>query len=435
MIMKSSIVKISLAEKCPEVAAEWSFEKNKGLTNSYGHDYSRLELVPPSSGVYAWWICPNGHEYEMMISSRTNGHQKCPYCSNRRVLSGYNDLATKRPDIAAEWHPTLNGDVLPSQVGPSSNIPRFWLCIKGHVWEDTPNHRNDCGRGCPYCSGQRTLKGFNDLLTTNPILASQWDYEKNKNVYDQKGRNIATPELLTEKSGINVWWKCKNNHSWFCSPADRSTYNTGCPYCAGKLPTETNNLLVICPELANEWDYDKNKNLKDKTGRDISTPEKITPASSQRVYWKCKKGHSWKASVGNRTSGFGCPICSESHSEKEVRRILESLNITFKEQFSFPDRKYHHRGTLRDDFVILHNNDIIGAIEYNGKQHYEIVDFSGHNPEKAKNEFQHIKDRDKLKTDYLKAHGIQQLVIPYWQFNEIESLVIEFLKELKLIND
>ena len=119
----------------------------------------------------------------------------------------------------------------------------------------------------------------------------------------------------------------------------------------------------------------------------------------------------------------------------EVRKVLEALHINFKEQFIFADRKYHKKGVLKDDFAILHNNKIVGTIEYNGEHHYRVVDFSGHNPKKAQEQFEKVQKRDKVKSDYLQSHNIPQLIIPYWQFNEIEQIVTEFLKELGLINN
>ena len=60
----------------------------------------------------AWWICEKGHSFQAVIASRAKG-TGCPYCTNRKVLAGFNDLATVEPRIAAEWHPTLNGALTP----------------------------------------------------------------------------------------------------------------------------------------------------------------------------------------------------------------------------------------------------------------------------------------------------------------------------------
>ena len=98
----------------PQIATEWRPTKN-GLL--------RPENVTVYSNRKAWWICKEGHEYAAVISRRVSG-SGCPYCANRKVLTGYNDLATKYPDVAKEWHPTKN-DVLPQDVIPGSR-KRVW---------------------------------------------------------------------------------------------------------------------------------------------------------------------------------------------------------------------------------------------------------------------------------------------------------------------
>jgi DNA-directed RNA polymerase subunit RPC12/RpoP len=108
-------------------------------------------------------------------------------------------------------------------VMPNSGIKVWWKCSKGHEWNATINHRNQ-GHGCPYCAGQKVLKGYNDLQTANPDLAKEWNYEKNGNL---------TPEIFTANSGIKVWWRCAKNHEWQAIIANRNR-GRGCPYCSGR---------------------------------------------------------------------------------------------------------------------------------------------------------------------------------------------------------
>ena len=80
---------------------------------------------------------------------------------NRRVLVGANNLATKYPKVAAEWHPAKNNGLLPSQVAAGSGRKVWWLCSQGHEWEVAVDKRTCQGRGCPVCAGKRVLAGFN----------------------------------------------------------------------------------------------------------------------------------------------------------------------------------------------------------------------------------------------------------------------------------
>lgn len=108
-----------------------------------------------------------------------------------------------------------------------------WVCDLGHHFSIDPGkftNRSRCTTvgvfKCPYCSGQKVLVGFNDLKTTNPELASEWDYSRNKISIDS----------VTKGSHKDAWWKCKNNHSW-CARISARDYGNGCPYCSDVLKT------------------------------------------------------------------------------------------------------------------------------------------------------------------------------------------------------
>jgi very-short-patch-repair endonuclease len=102
----------------------------------------------------------------------------------------------------------------------------WWRCLKErHEWEATVSSRSN-GNGCPVCSGQKVLSGFNDLWTKNKSLAQQWHPTKNGQL---------KPTHVTCGTDKKVWWlgeSCK--HEWLAAICDRSKgYN--CPRCV--LPT------------------------------------------------------------------------------------------------------------------------------------------------------------------------------------------------------
>ena len=84
----------------------------------------------------------------------------CPYCVNKKVLVGFNDLASIEPKIAAEWHPTLNGALTPEKVTAGSNRKVWWLCPEGHVWRTAISNRTNAKKrtGCPVCAGNVSQK-------------------------------------------------------------------------------------------------------------------------------------------------------------------------------------------------------------------------------------------------------------------------------------
>lgn len=78
------------------------------------------EQVSPYSNRQVWWQCTRGHSYRVTIVSRTNGGSGCPYCAGIKILQSFKDLTTVAPKVAAQWHPTLNGELKPTMVTAGS---------------------------------------------------------------------------------------------------------------------------------------------------------------------------------------------------------------------------------------------------------------------------------------------------------------------------
>lgn len=186
----------SLEQYCREnnkeyLLKEWDYEKNGDL---------KLDQVSFSSNKRVWWKCKRGHEWDAQISNRTrtNG-TNCPICNKKQILKGYNDLETLCPEMAKEWHPTLNGDLKPSQVSCGSNKKVWWQCSKGHEWETSIMNRTNKKSNCPCCSGRNAIEGINDLETKFPNIAKEWHSTKNGGL---------KPSQVLYGSAKKVWWKC-----------------------------------------------------------------------------------------------------------------------------------------------------------------------------------------------------------------------------------
>ena len=129
-------------------------------------------------------------------------------------------MLTINPKLASEWHPTKNKDLKPSDFMPGSNKIVWWICEKGHEWENSINVRNG-GNNCPYCANQMVLIGYNDLATTNRKLALQWHPTKNG---DKK------PTDYTAGANKKAWWICDLGHEWEAYISSRSK-GAGCQKC------------------------------------------------------------------------------------------------------------------------------------------------------------------------------------------------------------
>ena len=132
-----------------------------------------------------------------------------------------------RLDLLEQWHPTKNGDIASFQIYPKSNKKVWWLGKCGHEWQTSPNNRQR-GTGCPYCSNQKILQGYNDLETwcisnNRQDLIDQWSL-KNQN----------SMSSYSPHSGQNVWWKCPYGHEWFARINHRVSSKSNCPICNSK---------------------------------------------------------------------------------------------------------------------------------------------------------------------------------------------------------
>lgn len=247
-----------------------------------------------------WWLGKCNHTWEAVFRKRAVENSGCPICSGRRVLSGFNDLATLNPKLAAEWHPTKNEKVSATEIASQSNLKVWWLGTCGHEWEATVNSRHG-GKGCCFCSNKKILLGFNDLVTTHPDLAAEWHPTKNGNV---------KPDQVSAGSGFKVWWLGICGHEWNTSLVKRKS-GTKCPFCSNnQILTGFNDLASTHPLLAGEWHPTKNGQLK---------PTQVISGSIKRYWWLGSCGHEWEAGLHSRVLESSCPFCSN-------QRVLAGFN-------------------------------------------------------------------------------------------------------------
>ena len=285
-----------LSNACPELLPEWS-DKNTIAPDA----------ITYGSNKQVWWRGKCGHEWQASPKARHSG-ENCPYCAGKRVLRGYNDLATTNPELTEEWADEKTGI---TEVTAGSHKKVWWKGKCGHRWQAVIKNRAS-GSGCPYCSGNLLLTGFNDLATTNPEVAAEWSE-----------RNLPLlPTMVMANANRKAWWKCEKGHEWNTLIPTR-TGGSRCPFCSNiKILKGFNDFAATNPELAMEWS-DKNE----------KKPYEINALSRDNVWWKCSEcGHEWRAVVYTRVRGSGCPICSKRQNEikrqkhlqeKEIRTIFE----------------------------------------------------------------------------------------------------------------
>ncbi len=273
--------KPSLAETHPELAAQ-----------ADGWDPSEI-----SGGMHVElpWICESNHSFSSRVDQRTRG-RGCPFCAGKKILVGFNDLASQKPEIASQaygWDPRS------ITAGSHRKLP--WQCENGHIYTSQVKSRALGGRGCAICAGKKVLVGLNDLNTTHPELAAQangWD-----------------PKAVSAGSNKKLSWRCQLGHEWTADVASRAIAKSGCNVCTGKkVVAGFNDLKTTHPEIASQAD-----------GWD---PTKIGKGNDKRVSWLGECGHRWLATIGSRTyRNDACPFCS-GH---QVLLGFNDLNTTHPE--------------------------------------------------------------------------------------------------------
>lgn len=175
----------------------------------------------------------------------------------------------------------------------------------------------------------------NSLQERRPDIARFWHPSRN---------GAVTPSDVTYGTGKSYWWKCPvaDDHEWTHSVnVMTSGKNRGCPFCSKthKRPSKDNNLEVKFPKLMAEWNFEKN------TGR---KPSEFTTRSTEKVWWKCEKGHEWEARIADRTRPRyprGCKKCSGLEASDDYN--LAVLHPTLAAEWDYEK----NQGLKPEDFT------------------------------------------------------------------------------------
>ena len=252
----------NLAIRFPMVASQWHPTKNGKLTP---------KEVAAKSQRKVWWLCPKGHSHLSVVSNRTGNQTGCPYCSGN-LLGADNNLAAKFPAIAAEWHPTKNGELKPTDVGYGVANKVWWICPSGHSYDAKINSRTAMRTGCPFCANQRVGYG-NDLATVFPDIAAEWHPTKNGKV---------KPKDVTSGSRKKAWWLCQNGHSFHTTVHNRTGQGTRCPQCTNQ--SSEPELRILC-ELRGIFDEVLSRHKIDGVEVDIYIPKYNLAIEYDGKYW------------------------------------------------------------------------------------------------------------------------------------------------------
>lgn len=156
-----------------------------------------------------------------------------------------------------------------------------------------------------------------------------------------------------------------------------------------------------------------NKYINSINGNKLLNPEDYKGIYTRNLNIQCFCGNVYTTSFGNYkhanvTTCFSCS-CKESTGEERIRKFLELNGIDFVQEKRFDDCR--DVKPLPFDFYVPKNNLII---EFDGAQHFK---------ETYHMDYETTKRHDDIKNQYCKDNNINLLRIPYWEGNNIESII------------
>lgn len=253
-----------------------------------------------------WWSCNNDHEWiesPYYQLKRFGGDDWCPFCSNRKILTGFNDLQSTRPDIAR-----LVVNENPSKIIDTSTKRISFRCpdYEDHIFTSSPNDMCN-GRKCPYCIGRSVKAGFNDLATTHPLIASR-----------VSSSSSVKPSEVTSGSNTKLTFECDNGHT-YTSSAKNASLGHGCPFCSGRKLSREKSIQNTHPDIAARFSPESRY-----------SPEEVSIGSHKRVMLVCKDddSHVYEISCYNILPWDSCPYCprkNDSNPENEIAEYVKSI--------------------------------------------------------------------------------------------------------------
>lgn len=224
-----------------------------------------------------------------------------------------------------------------------------WKCENGHIFKEKVNVMYRRKHKCFFCTGRGIWPGENDLQTLHPEIAKEFDVDKNG----------ITPNYISPKDTGSYWWSCDNDHPSFLQSVEhRVSRKTKCPYCTGrKIIRGVTDLETLFPEIAKEWDVDKNNGV---------LPRDVSPFTYTSYSWICPKGHSYKKKVIHRTKyhkAIDCPKCVKAHSTS-----FPEQTIYYYAKKCFPDAINRYKEPFENGMELdIYIPSYKMGIEYDGE--------------------------------------------------------------------
>jgi len=274
----------SLLDLRPELAEQWHVAKNKPLLPSQ---------VALKSGLMVWWKCNRGHEWQALVSNRSNGSD-CPFCSgqtSKLEIRAYTELSSVFNNVI--WRPKIDG----IEIDIYLEDYKIGIELDGFLWHKNKEKKDKT----------KNTKLKNKGITLFRLRDSKLEKISNLDVFYINEKSLLEPlkqliKVIIDFQDISKLEFVKiKKYLQIESYANDKKYKDIIYSLPG--PTLEDSLLHKNPDVAKEWDFKKNAPL---------LPSQFHPGSNKKMHWICEKMHTWESSIKSRNRGRGCPECAKS---------------------------------------------------------------------------------------------------------------------------
>jgi len=401
----------------------------------------------------------HGDRFELLdqyMSASNKIKIKCNWCGTidykypSNLLRGscggcYKKTRIKSLSVFLDQVREIHGDKIQYIEGYVNSRSRIKLkCnICSNVWQTNPGSIINGKHGCPKCANTRTTPAEfeakikelygNKFELLTPFISTDKKVKVKCNDCGDITKRFAKEVIkgrcqscytLAQIKDVDIFLKeLKEIHDDKISYIEG--YQTGgsrvklkCNICGHLWKTLATHLVngkkTGCPKCASIETANKNRKTHSKFVEDIYSihREDIEVIGTYKNI-KSKVGvrcnccsHEWEAMPSDLQKGTGCPKCKKSKGEKYILNLLTDNDIDFIPQYWFSDCR--NIKPLPFDFAIFKDNKLLFLIEYQGEQHFRMVDFMG-----GEQGFKQRTERDQIKREYCKSNNILLLEIPY----------------------
>lgn len=390
----------------------WTWELcDKWVRENTGCKLLSAEYIPPRKGKMKFTCEDCGEPFECGWSTfKCRGQHRCRTCGQREAAVKRGKSQRKLPSVFNKEVKAIYGDtieLLGSYETCSSKIHcRCTICGNSNWFPRAGKLLEGCG--CPECKKKKHSLFMVKPSSTFIAEVNSLHGGKYKLLGDYLGgsKKIETMCLI-----------CGN--TWF-PRAQNLLDGQGCPKCAAAFRSKQ----------MTKTDKEYKQDVFRYHGTRYTILSEYT-GSNSNVEVLCNDcGKKWCTRAHSLLCGKGCPNCASPKGERALQNLMQSLQLHFIEQFTFPDCIGSKGGVCRFDCAVLDSSDQspLLLIEYDGEQHFKPVEFFG-----GQQEFEYRQANDRIKDSYCKDHGIPLLRISYKQFDQIEQLVTDKLYELNIL--